>query len=128
MFYFYLFVTGGLGVLARFVTVKSVQHLFPSIQFPIGTLTVNIIGSWLLGFLSWYLVVRYSHLAQIDALRVAILTGFLGGYTTFSAFSLEMVQFLQMGHIYKAFSYALMSVVVSVLACFAGLLIAKQWV
>lgn len=128
MFYLSLFIAGGLGVLCRFMTVKAAQHFFPAILFPIGTLTVNILGSCLFGFLSWYLVERYSSVAQFEVLKVAVLTGFLGGYTTFSAFSMEMLHLIQTGYVFKAFSYAFVSVTVCVLACFLGLLLAKQLV
>jgi CrcB protein len=132
MLYIYLFLAGGLGVVARFATVQGIQRLFPTSLsiggFPMGTLTVNILGSALFGFLTWYLTSRYASAQHLETLRIAILTGFLGGYTTFSAFSMEMLQLMQAGHIAKAITYALASVIICVLACFLGLILAKQLV
>lgn len=125
MLYLYLFTGGGLGVLGRFLSVCWVNNLLGT-SFPYGTLFVNVIGSLLFGFLSWYIVHRWSNAANLDVLRATVLTGLLGGYTTFSAFSMEMLQLLQNGQTTKALVYMLLSVMLSVLACFAGVLIAKQ--
>ena len=127
MLYFSVFIAGGIGVLARFISVKSLNHIFGT-AFPFGTLFVNVVGSLLFGFLSWYIVQRWSGMANIETLKTAVLTGLLGGFTTFSAFSMEMLQMLQTGQTVKAMLYACLSVVVCVIACFAGLAFAKQFV
>lgn len=125
MLYVYLFIAGGCGVSARFLSVRGVNSLLGA-GFPYGTFFVNVVGSLVFGFLSWYIVHRWSNAANLDVLRTAVLTGFLGGYTTFSAFSMEMLQMLQNGQTAKALVYMLLSVIVCVLACFAGVLLAKQ--
>ncbi len=125
MVYIYLFIAGGFGVIARFASVRWVNAFFAA-GFPYGTLFVNVLGSLLFGFLSWYLVNRESHFISADELKVAVLTGLLGGYTTFSAFSMEMLQFLQNGQLLKALLYMLLSVMICVCACFAGVVLAKQ--
>lgn len=125
MTYLYLFLAGGVGVSARFFSVKVVSGIF-GVAFPYGTLVVNVIGSLLFGFLSWYILQRWSANLNVDALRVIVLTGLLGGYTTFSAFSMEMLQFFQSGQMMKALSYMMASVLICVFACFAGLVLAKQ--
>ena len=125
MLYIYLFLAGGLGVLARFMSVRWVNNLLGS-NFPYGTFFVNVIGSLLFGFLSWYIVHRLSNVAQADELRIGLLTGLLGGYTTFSAFSMETLQLLQNGQMTKALMYILLSVIVCIVACFVGVLLAKQ--
>ena len=98
------------------------------VGFPFGTFFVNVVGSLLFGFLSWYIVQRWSGVENSETLKAAILTGLLGGFTTFSAFSMEMLQMLQSGQTIKAISYALLSVIICVFACFVGLLLAKQLV
>ncbi len=127
MLYLSVFIAGGIGVLARFVSVKSLNHLFGA-AFPFGTLFVNVVGSLLFGFLSWYIVHRWSGFDNVETLKTAALTGLLGGFTTFSAFSMEMLQMLQTGQTLKAMLYACLSVFVCVVACFAGLMLAKQFV
>ena len=127
MLYVSLFIAGGIGVLARFVSVKSLNSFFGT-AFPFGTLFVNVVGSLLFGFLSWYIVHRWSGAVNIETVKTAVLTGLLGGFTTFSAFSMEMLQMLQAGQTLKALLYACLSVVVCVIACFAGLVLAKQFV
>ena len=125
MLYLSLFIAGGLGVVSRFLSVNYLTKLFGS-TFPFGTLLVNIIGSLLFGFLSWYIVQRWAAVANIETVKIAILSGFLGGYTTFSAFSMEALHLLQTGQFAKAILYMLASVVLCVFACFIGLLLAKQ--
>ena len=127
MLYLSVFIAGGIGVLARFASVKSLNYLFGT-TFPFGTLFVNVVGSLLFGFLSWYIVQRWSDIADVETLKTAVLTGLLGGFTTFSAFSMEMLQMLQTGQTLKAMLYACLSVIVCVIACFAGLMLAKQFV
>jgi len=127
MLYFSIFIAGGIGVLARFISVKSLNYLFGT-AFPYGTLFVNVMGSLLFGFLSWYIVQRWSGIANIETVKIAVLTGLLGGFTTFSAFSMEMLQMLQTGQIFKAMLYACLSVLVCVIASFVGLMLAKQFV
>ena len=127
MLYFYVFIAGGIGVLVRLGSVKSINH-FMGLGFPYGTFFVNVLGSLLFGFLSWYIVQRWSNLVNPEIIKTAILTGLLGGFTTFSAFSMEMVQMLQSGQTLKALTYAMLSVIICVLACFVGVLLAKQFV
>ena len=74
---------GALGSLARFSTVVLSQYLFGG-RFPIGTLLVNAIGSFLIGlFMSFYM----DRLADFEQWRLFIVVGFLGAYTTFSSFA-----------------------------------------
>ena len=125
MLYLSMFMAGGLGVLARYFSVKGVNH-FLGPSFPYGTLFVNVFGSLLFGFLSWYIVHRWSYVSNIEAAKVVVLTGFLGAFTTFSAFSMETLQLLQSGQTLKAGVYMLASVIVCVVACFVGVVLAKQ--
>lgn len=83
-------VAGGLGAAARFALDGAIRSRFPGAP-PVGTITINLSGSFLLG-----LVVGLAGAALLpDAARAVAGTGFLGGYTTFSAASLETVRLLQ---------------------------------
>jgi fluoride exporter len=86
--------------------------------FPWGTLSVNILGSFLLGFIVNLMATRYSlsHIWQ-----GFLVIGVLGGFTTFSAFSLEVALMLQKNEIGAAAFYAFGSILIGVLALFAGL-------
>jgi len=88
--------------------------------FPFGTLTVNIVGSFLMGVL----VVALAHK---DATRMAplLMTGMLGGFTTFSAFSLDAVTIYERGQVGLAALYVAASVMLSLAALFAGLMLAR---
>lgn len=80
-----VFLAGGAGSLARYWT-SGVAQRFAGAQFPVGTLCVNFVGSLLIGFLASALVGRW---AVREEFRVMVIAGFLGGYTTFSAFAYE---------------------------------------
>ena len=85
--------------------------------FPIGTLLVNVSGCFLIGILSQH----YMNVQAHPAMRAALITGFCGGFTTFSAFSLETVGLFDGGEYLKATAYILLSVTCSLLATFAGM-------
>ena len=92
-----------------------------SAEFPYGTLTINVTGSLILGFL-----VRYA--TQTNAapeLRAALTIGFCGGFTTFSTFSYEAARLIEDGSIGRAAAYMLASVLLSLVAVFAGFAIAR---
>jgi len=123
--YISLFIAGGFGVVARFVSVKGVNQILGT-NFPYGTLFVNVFGSLLFGFLSWYVVQRWANDTNVETMKTVVLTGLLGGYTTFSAFSMETLQLIQAGQVFKASIYISMSLLVCVFACFLGVFLAKQ--
>jgi CrcB protein len=112
---------GALGSICRFLLTGVVQRQLGT-AFPYGTLAVNVTGSLLLGAL-----LRYS----LDApgvspeMRGFLATGFCGGYTTFSTFSYEIMALLQAGDYRRAAGYALASVLVSLVAMFAGFELAR---
>ena len=110
---------GLLGVLARFAIVSQ----FGAFAFPFGTLAVNGIGSFLAGILYAYAVERAL---LSEELRVGIAVGFLGGFTTFSAFALEIAKFVDAGRWLVGLSYALISTVLGVGAVFAGLYLGRN--
>ena len=85
--------------------------------FPIGTLFVNVTGCFHIGVLAQHYMNTQTH----PQMRALLITGLCGGYTTFSAFSLETVGLLQGGEYPKAAAYVLLSLAMSVMATFAGI-------
>ena len=111
-------VGGALGALARYGLGGWVQAR--SDAFPWGTLLVNVLGSFLLGFLFRTL----DAVAATPELRQAITVGFLGSFTTFSAFSFEIVALAQSSEWGRALLYATGSVLLGVLAAAGGIVVA----
>jgi CrcB protein len=106
---------GAIGASARYLTGVAARNVM-GVGFPWGTLTVNIAGSFLMGVL----VVT---LAEIGGNKLApfLLIGCLGGFTTFSSFSLDAVTLWERGDSAAAAAYVLGSVVLSIAALFAGM-------
>lgn len=112
---------GAIGAAARYgVNVAALKFYGPS--FPWATLGINVVGSLAMGFLAAALVARAP---DLTGLRVFLLTGVLGGFTTFSAFSLDVVSLVERDATGLAFAYAAASVVLSIAACVAGLALAR---
>ena len=122
MFYIGLIFAGGFGALLRYLVGRGAINLGWT-GLPFGTLIANLLGCFLIGFLSWALIHRWQLSQEIQTI---VITGFLGGFTTFSAFSLETVKMLEQGEPYYAIGYVLMKVVLCICVCFAGLWLAKQ--
>ena len=108
---------GGIGAGARHL-VNQLAPRFVGIGFPWATVAVNIIGSLAMGLLVGILARRSG---DSFSLRLFLATGLLGGFTTFSAFSLDFVTLWQRGAPQIAFCYAALSVVGALIAIFAGL-------
>ncbi len=104
---------GALGSLLRYGAIQLVMRLHPQ-PFPLGTMLVNIAGSFAIG----WLMARYMQLDAPSA-RLFLVTGLLGGFTTFSAFSWDALQLLQRGQMAAAMLYVGASVFLS-LAAVAG--------
>jgi CrcB protein len=92
-------------------------------EFPYATLTINVGGSFLMGFL---FVETLERLTVSPELRTGILTGFLGGYTTFSTFEMEMLLLVEQGAAIKAILYLALSIGLGFVAAFAGAYIARN--
>lgn len=109
-----VFVGGGIGSLARYgVNLFSVLTFGP--HYPWGTLMVNVVGSAIMGAFAGYLMTREPGTGS-DTFRLFFMTGILGGFTTFSAFSLDVVVLWQRGAAMTAVGYVVASFAVSFLA------------
>lgn len=108
---------GAIGSVLRYlVGLAAARSLGPA--FPFGTLTVNLVGGFLIGLVAGVFAIRAE---APQELRVFLITGCLGGFTTFSAFSLDVVTLLERGDSGLAALYLLVSVGFSIAAVFAGL-------
>jgi fluoride exporter len=114
---------GAIGSALRYGVNIAAPRLLGT-GFPWATLTVNIVGSFLMGLLSAALAEKFSD--QPD-LRLFLTTGILGGFTTFSAFSLDVFGLMQRGENSTAVIYALASVVLSILAVFSGFMVSRAF-
>ncbi len=112
---------GGLGATSRHLVNVWVQR-FAQGNFPIGTITVNLLGSFLIGLCGALL----EHYKVAVEYRLFLLTGFFGSFTTFSTFAREKAELLKIGEIKIAISYLLISNIAGVLLVFTGYLLAKQ--
>ena len=92
--------------------------------FPLATMVINISGGLLMGVLAGSLL-RFG--AQGEAWRLFLGVGILGGFTTFSSFSLDAVYLAQRGELAAAAGYVLVSVIGSIAALYAGLSLARSW-
>ncbi|WIV51109.1 fluoride efflux transporter CrcB [Marivivens sp. LCG002] len=110
---------GAIGASCRYLTNVGAMRLLGG-GFPYGTVVVNILGSFLMGVL----VVAFAHRGG-NQFAPLIMTGVLGGFTTFSAFSLDAVNLYQRGDILLAATYVFGSVAVGIAALIVGMAIAR---
>ena len=113
---------GAVGAVLRFSLGSAVQN-WSARGFPYGTLTVNVLGSLLIGVFYVWLIERA---ALADEWRLALIVGLLGSFTTFSSFSLETLQLIEKGATGPALMNVLFSVCLCLGACWVGLLLARQ--
>lgn len=116
---------GGIGAALRYLWMGAVARTLGN-DFPYGTLTVNILGSVLMGVGVGVLARMASE--HDAAYRAFLMVGLLGGFTTFSAFSLDAVTLIERGAWGAAFLYALLSVALCVGGLFAGLYLVREMV
>jgi len=111
---------GAIGAVGRYLTGVAAVRVMGH-GYPWGTLTVNIVGSFLMGVLIVVLMTKDG------GIRIAplLMTGMLGGFTTFSAFSLDALTIFERGQVGQAALYVVASVVLSLLAIFLGVMIAR---
>jgi fluoride exporter len=124
MNYLLVFIGGGLGSSLRH-TINVACTRFLGTAFPFHTFIINISGSIVMGLIAGYLAFKGD---ASQPWRLFLMTGILGGYTTFSAFSLDTALLYERGAIGLAIFYVLGSVVLSILGLFAGLALVRHLV
>lgn len=120
--YLAIAIGGTLGCWARYGMTNLVQAIYGR-DFPYATLSINLLGSFLMGFL---FIETLERLTVPPAIRTGILTGMLGGYTTFSTFEMETFLMVEQGEALKAGLYVVLSVGIGFLGAFGGAYIARN--
>ena len=115
---------GALGSVARHGVNRFVLHQWPSLRFPVATLTVNVLGCIVIGVLAG--VVASGRLPMRAAWREFVFVGILGGFTTFSAFGLDTITLIRAGEPRTAVANVLLQVVVGLGAAYAAFAIAER--
>lgn len=123
MNYLWIAMGGAIGSVLRYAAGRGMT-LWLGAAFPYGTLLVNIAGSFAIGLLASWFAAKGS--ADDSALRLLLITGVLGGFTTFSAFSLDTVLLWERGQAPLAALYVLLSVGVSLAALGVGLWLGRS--
>ncbi len=114
-----VFLGGGLGSITRFGAARLLLQ-FAGTVFPFATMSINVVGSLLIGFFWGFLPI-----AEKNSYMVLLTIGFCGGFTTFSAFSWESFNLLKQGDLLLFFTYVLLSVIFCLLAVWGGYTIGK---
>lgn len=114
---------GALGAVARYlINISPLANLFE--KFPFPTFFINITGSFLIGFL----LILFTDKFQINEnLRLAIMVGFLGAFTTFSTFELEIWGLIKENQFFTAFLYLFLSILVGFIGVVAGVWLARRF-
>lgn len=113
---------GALGCCVR-LGINQLVHERYGQAFPLATLLINVSGCLAMGFLFFYTLEQIS---MSPVMRLAIITGLLGGFTTFSAFGIETYLLVNDGRLYQALLYVTLSVVLGIAAVFTGVWAAKS--
>lgn len=116
-------VGGAMGSLARF-WLASAMTVLTGPRFPWGTLLINVLGSFVIGLVAG-VTLTPARVSMPPDIRIFLMTGVCGGFTTFSAFSLQTLELLQNGDVVPAFGYAIGSVVLCVIATYCGWLLGR---
>lgn len=122
LIWLYVAVGSAFGGVSRYVVGAAIQQRF-GFAFPMGTLVINIVGSFLIGFI---LRLALGGTQMSPETRIFLTTGFCGGFTTFSTFSYDTAALIEVGQYRRAATYVVLSVVVSVVATFAGFALAQS--
>lgn len=118
-----IFLGAGLGGVSRY-WISNITYGFLGRQFPYGTLVVNVSGCFLMGFLFVLLLERFDGIGT--QLRSLLLIGFLGGYTTFSSFSIETLNLFENGAYLSTVLNILFSLILSIAATWLGVIGGRQ--
>ena len=117
---FYVGVGGFLGAISRFLIAGYVQKSVTTL-FPVGTLSVNVLGSFIIGFMAMYFEQTVA-----PEYKALVITGFLGALTTFSTFSLENINMLQDGNYTNVLLNILLNVTLTLTATFSAIMLFKK--
>ncbi len=112
---------GAIGSVARYLVGLLMTRILGA-AFPWGTLTVNVVGGLLMGLFIELLARRFD---GSNELRLFVAVGVMGGFTTFSSFSLDVALLWERGEVFSALIYVLLSVILSIGALFLGLWLAR---
>ncbi len=112
---------GFFGAISRYLIATYIQKLFGGF-FPVGTLSVNVLGSFIIGFAAMY----FSQTIQPEY-KAFVITGFLGALTTFSTFSLENITLLQDGEFAKAALNIFLNITLTLAATMSAIIIFKRF-
>ena len=120
--YLLVVIGGGTGALARYVAASAIMTRFGG-KFPLGTLVINVTGSFLIGFLMTILTERF----KLDPnWRLLLVVGFLGGYTTFSSFEWETYSAVREGGLWTGMLNVVSSVMLGYVAVTLGSMLARR--
>ncbi len=114
---------GAIGSVGRF-WLASVMTALTGPRYPWGTLLINVLGSFVIGLVGGFTLTP-GRVGVHPDIRIFLMTGVCGGFTTFSAFSLQTLELLQAGDVVPALGYGAGSVVLCVLATYAGWLLGR---
>lgn len=114
---------GAIGASLRYMAA-AITHAVMGKDFPYGTLVVNVLGSLIIGYL---LVLLPDSDETLPLLRLLLITGILGGFTTYSAFSIETLQLIQDGHLTKAGLNVILTLLLCFLAVWAGFIFGRTF-
>lgn len=117
-----IFLGGGLGATCRY-GFSELIYRYTDNPFPYGILACNIVGSLLMGMAAMLITEKFN---MAPIFRYTIMVGFLGGFTTFSSFSLDTIQLFQQGAWQRAVLYIVLSVVLCLIATIIGIFIANK--
>lgn len=117
----YVGLGGAIGAVCRYLSVIYISRLAGPL-FPYGTLAVNALGSFLIGICAGLII--KEHLSQ--DMRMFLVVGILGGFTTFSSFSFEVVSLIERGQAFSAFGYVAASLILGIGFAFLGLTLTRM--
>jgi fluoride exporter len=117
MSFLFVFLGGGVGSVTRYLMMNAVSRALGNPIFPWYTLSVNLLGALLIGALMEFLSLRVT---LMEPMKLLLVTGFLGGFTTFSTFSLEGALMFEKGDYVNLVFYATASVIGTIIAVFIG--------
>lgn len=116
-------VGGALGSVTRF-WLTGVMTALTGPRFPWGTLLINVLGSFIIGLVAG-LTLTPERLGWHPSIRILLMTGFCGGFTTFSAFSLQALELIQTGELAMALGYMMASVALCLAFTYGGWMLAR---